>query len=119
MKRWEGRTNEPLHWAMFGAGGMVAVITMPVLIVVFGLLVPYGVLDGTDDAYGRVIAVVGNPIGLVLVVAAMGLVLWHCCHRVYHGLHDLRLQPPEIIRAGIYGVALLAPVITLSLALAA
>lgn len=119
MRRWEGRTNEPLLWALFGGGGMIAVFTMPVLIVVFGLLVPFGAFGGADGVFGRVSGVVANPIGLVLVVAAMGLVLWHCCHRVYHALHDLRLNPPEVVRALIYGIALLAPVVTLSLALAA
>jgi hypothetical protein len=50
---------------------------------------------------------------------ALGLVLWHCCHRAFHALHDLKLHPPEIVRSAIYGVALLGPAIGYALCLAA
>ena len=33
-------SNEPLFWSLFSAGGMVAAMIIPVLIIVTGLLVP-------------------------------------------------------------------------------
>ncbi|GIG27208.1 fumarate reductase subunit FrdD [Cellulomonas denverensis] len=119
MRRWEGRTNEPLMWALFGGGGMLAVFTMPVLIVVFGFLVPFGVFGSTDEVYDRVQGFLTHPLVTAGVCVALGLVLWHCCHRTYHALHDLGLHPPEIVRAAIYGVALLTPVVGFALCLAA
>lgn len=43
MRRWENRTNESVMWAIFAGGGQLAVVTMPALVVVFGLLIPFGV----------------------------------------------------------------------------
>lgn len=51
--------------------------------------------------------------------AALGIILWHCCHRGYHALHDLGLHPPEIVRASIYGIAILIPAAGWVLALTA
>ena len=119
MRRWEGRTNEPLFWALFGGGGMLAVFTMPVLVVAFGLLVPFGVLGEPADVHERVAGFLTHPLAALAVCVALGLVLWHCCHRTWHALRDLGLHPPEVVRAGIYGVALLTPAITYALCLAA
>lgn len=119
MRQWEGRTNEPLMWLLFGAGGMLAVFTMPVLIIVFGLVVPWGGFEGAAGTYARTHALLSNPVGSLAVCLGLGLVLWHCCHRTFHALHDLKLHPPEIVRYLVYGVALLTPAIGFSLCLAA
>jgi fumarate reductase subunit D len=119
MRRWQGRTNEPLMWALFGGGGMLAVFTMPVLIIAFGLLVPFGGFGGADGTYERMHALLTHPLVSLLVFLALGLVLWHCCHRTFHALHDLKLHPPEIVRFAIYGIAMLTPAIGYSLSLAA
>lgn len=119
MRRWEGRTNEPLMWILFGAGGMLAVFTMPVLIVVFGFAIPLGGFGGASGSYTRIHDLLTNPLVSLLVCLGLGLVLWHCCHRTFHALHDLKLHPPEIVRSLVYGVALLTPAIGYSLCLAA
>jgi fumarate reductase subunit D len=97
---------------------MLAVFTMPVLVAVFGLLVPFGAFGTPDEVYARVAGLLGNPLAALAVSLGLGLVLWHCCHRTYHALHDLGLHPPEVVRAGIYGVALLAPTVSYALVLA-
>lgn len=118
MKQWEGRTNEPLLWSLFGGGGMLAVFTMPVLVIIFGVLVPFGGFGGAAGTYERMSGFLTNPLVSFGVCIALGLVLWHCCHRTYHALHDLGLHPPELVRAVIYGIALLTPAIGYSLCLA-
>jgi len=118
MRQWEGRTNEPLLWSLFGGGGMLAVFTMPVLVIVFGVLVPFGGFGGAAGSYERMHGFLTNPLVSFGVCVALGLVLWHCCHRTYHALHDLGLHPPELVRAVIYGIALLTPAIGYSLCLA-
>jgi fumarate reductase subunit D len=118
MQQWEGRTNEPLMWSLFGGGGMLAVFTMPVLVVVFGVLVPLGGFGGAVGTYARMHGFLTNKLVSLGVCVALGLVLWHCCHRTYHALHDLGLHPPELVRAVVYGIALLTPAIGYSLCLA-
>lgn len=109
MRQWKGRTNEPLFWALFGGGGMLAVFTMPVLIVVFGLLVPFGMFGGAEGTYATMAGALTNPFVSLLVAGGLGLVLWHCCHRTFHALHDLKIHPPEIVRWAIYGIAVVVP----------
>ncbi|MGJ7441057.1 fumarate reductase subunit FrdD [Aquipuribacter sp. MA13-6] len=118
MRRWEGRTNEPLLWALFGGGGMLAVFTVPVLVLVFGLMVPFGGFGGADGTYDRIAGFLTHPLVSLGGCVALGLVLWHCLHRTYHALHDLALHPPEVVRAGIYGIALLTPLVAYALILA-
>lgn len=119
MRRWEGRTNEPLFWALFGGGGMVSVFLMPVLIVVFAFLVPFGVFGGAEGTYATMVGFLTNWFVSLVVFVVLALVLWHAAHRFFHSLHDLKIHPPEIVRTLVYGVALLAPAIGYSLCLVA
>lgn len=118
MRRWEGRTNEPLFWGLFGGGGMLSVFTMPSLIVVFAFLVPFGVFGGAEGTYEATRGLLTNWFFSLLVFAALALVLWHASHRLFHTLHDLKIHPPEAVRVLIYGVAILAPAVGYSLTLA-
>ena len=118
MRRWAGRTNEPLFWALFGGGGMVSVFLMPVLIVIFAFLVPFGVFGGAEGTYETMHGLLTNWFASLVIFLVLALVLWHAAHRFFHSLHDLKIHPPEIVRVMIYGVALLAPAIGYSLTLA-
>lgn len=128
MRRWEGRTDEPLRWAVFGAGGVVAALAAPVLVVTFGLLVPLGVIGGvpaacgcTDAAttYAQVHGFLTHPVVAAVLCLALGLVLWHAAHRAVHALHDLGLHPPRLVRDAVYGLAVLVPVVAFVLCLVA
>ena len=53
------RRVEPLVWLMFSAGGVLAAVFLPILILLFGLAFPLGWLDPPD--YDHLRAVVGHP----------------------------------------------------------
>ena len=36
------KSNEPIWWSLFSAGGMVAAMVLPILIIITGVLVPFG-----------------------------------------------------------------------------
>ena len=44
------RTPEPFLWLLFSAGGMVAALVLPVLLFLFGVAFPLGLLDAPDHA---------------------------------------------------------------------
>jgi fumarate reductase subunit D len=80
------RTAEPFVWLLFSGGGVVAALVLPVLLLLFGVAIPLGLIPAPDHA--DLLAVVRNPLtrfGL-LVVCAMSLV--HAAHRFRFTLED-------------------------------
>lgn len=93
---------------MFSAGGMVAAMVIPALIIVTGFLLPAGAVD-----FDRLHAVLTNPIGRFIVLGIAFLVFAHAAHRLRHtvvdlGVTQLRLQ----IAVAIYGLALIGVIWT-------
>jgi fumarate reductase subunit D len=100
------RTVEPFLWMGFSGGGVVAALTLPVLLFLLGVAIPLGWIEPPD--YGHMQAVLTHPLtrlGLV-VISAMALV--HAAHRLRFTLHDgLKLHKYDpIIAAVCYGGAL-------------
>lgn len=83
------RSNEPIFWSLFGAGGVMTAFLLPAVILITGILVPLGLVGPEVMSFGRMQAFLGNIIGKAIVWALVSLTLWHACHRMYHGLHDL------------------------------
>ncbi|MCP5067678.1 MAG: fumarate reductase subunit D [bacterium] len=79
---------EPIWWLLFGAGGFVAAVALPGLIIGVMLLAPLGLLE-TGMSYERMHGLVGSPIGKVLTIAVITLTLWHCAHHIRHFAVDL------------------------------
>ena len=84
------RSNEPVFWSLFSAGGVVAALFGPVLIFLLGLAQATGWFGARDAlAYERLQGLVARApvkIGLFLVIA---LPLFHWAHRFRFTLADL------------------------------
>ena len=92
------RSDEPIYWGLFGAGGMVVAMLLPVIVLITGLLVPMGIMDVET---------------ILLVIIA--LPIWHGMHRIYHGLHDLGIHTTKLHHYVFYGFAFLVSAITVGL----
>ena len=107
------RSNEPIFWALFGAGGMLSALLGPVLIFVTGLAVPLGfLLPHRTMSYSAMMAFTRNPIGKVAALAVISLSLFHGCHRMVHSLHDLGIRTGRTAQIWFYGFAVSGTVIT-------
>ena len=42
------RSNAPIFWGLFGAGGMIAALVGPMLVFITGIAVPLGILLPAD-----------------------------------------------------------------------
>jgi len=100
------RSNEPVFWALFGAGGVLAALLAPALVFITGLAAPLGLLDADALAHARLSAFVTHPLGGGFVFLVISLLLWHAMHRINHSLHDFGLRTGLHSKVLCYGLAL-------------
>lgn len=86
------RSDEPIWWGLFGAGGTWFAMITPITILVLGVLVPLGVIDANAFSYERVSEFATSLIGALFIIGTLSLPMWHAMHRVHHGMHDLKLH---------------------------
>jgi fumarate reductase subunit D len=100
------RTVEPFVWLMFSGGGVAAALVLPVLVVLFGILIPLGLFSSPD--YGHLAAVLRFPLTRLGLLAVFTLALVHGAHRFRYTLQDgLRLRRYDgVIATVCYGGAL-------------
>jgi len=95
--------HEPLRWGLFGAGGSVAVLLLPLALAVplLALVTPSNPLAAIESRAGRLSIAIVAP-----------LLLWHGAHRVFHGLHDLQLGRGPLAWGATYGIAIVVTLMT-------
>ena len=102
-------TLEPLLWLLFSAGGVVAALLIPVLLLLFGLAFPLGL---SPPSHEHMLAVLGHPLSRVTIFVSCTLLLFHSAHRVrftlYDGLQIKHLN--ELIVLVCYGAVLVGTV---------
>ena len=104
------RMIEPLLWILFSAGGVLAALLIPVLLVLFGLAFPLGWLPPPGHAH--LLAVLGHPIPRVVLFLLCTLSLFHWAHRFRYTLYDgLQIKHlNELINLFCYGGAIVGSV---------
>ncbi|MDJ0865033.1 MAG: fumarate reductase subunit FrdD [Myxococcota bacterium] len=107
------RSNEPVFWVLFGAGGVLTALLLPVLILIVGIAVPLGMLPAESLDYSRMMALASSPVGKLAIFAVISLTLWHAMHRVLHTLHDLGIQNEALVfKLMTYGLAFVGTGVT-------
>ena len=113
------RSNAPIFWALFGAGGMLSALAGPVLVFITGIAVPLGLLlPHRMMSYQRMLAFSQNIVGKLCILAVIVLFLWHAAHRIYKSLHDVGIHPSPASKTACYGTALVGTVLAVYGALA-
>ena len=89
------RHLEPLLWLLFSGGGVVAAVFLPILVVLFGLAIPLGLVQ---PDYDQLHAVVSHWLTRLVLLGLLVLMLFHWAHRfrytLYDGLQLKRLDAP-------------------------
>ncbi|WP_249115785.1 fumarate reductase subunit FrdD [Azoarcus sp. L1K30] len=112
MSRPLKRSNAPIFWGLFGAGGMLAALLGPMLVFITGIAAPLGFILAPDAmSYANMMAFTGHWLGKAFVFAIVPLFLWHAGHRVFHSLHDVGIHAGMVARLVCYGGALLGTLI--------
>lgn len=111
-----GRSHEPIFWSIFGMGGVIAAMFIPVMIFVtgiggaFGWDAVTGALAHGEDGIGALLnhAPVRAVLGLIMALASV-----HAAHRIRHTLIDLHVHaPPALLIVASYGTAAIVSVLT-------
>src|SRR5262249_8629891 len=96
------RSNKPILWLPFAAGGLVAALIIPVLILTTGILMPLSILP---LPYEEVAAFAHTPLGKLLLLGRGALPGWHAAHRLRMTAHDLGLGDGVAVKVICYGSA--------------
>lgn len=72
---------------MFGAGGMITALLLPVLIILTGFVVPAGGVD-----FNQLDTLFNNPLVRLIILGVAFLSFFHAAHRIRHTLKDLGLR---------------------------
>jgi fumarate reductase subunit D len=98
------RRVEPLVWLVFSAGGVLAAVLLPSLVLLFGLAFPLGWLDPPD--HDHLLSLVGHPVTVVVLLGAVVLLLVHSAHRFRYTLYDgLQIKQRRTVAVLCYGAA--------------
>jgi fumarate reductase subunit D len=100
------RSNAPIYWSLFGAGGMLSALFGPGLVLAV-LCVTTGVLIAPDAlGFARLNGLAHGIVAKAFLFATASLFLWHAAHRMFHTLHDFGIRTGAAAWVLCYGVAL-------------
>jgi fumarate reductase subunit D len=105
------RSNDPIFWSLFGAGGMLAALVGAALVFVTGIGVPLGILVSQDlMRYQRMLGFSQHWLGKIIVFAVIVLFLWHAALRIFHMLHDFGVHAGTGAKLACFGLPLLCTI---------
>ena len=99
------RTVEPFWWSLFGAGGVLSALFVPVLLLLNGLAIPLGWIE--PPQYEGLLALVKTPWARLFLGVVISFSMFHWAHRFRFTLYDgLQLKHlNELIAVLCYGSA--------------
>jgi fumarate reductase subunit D len=101
------RSNAPIFWLLFGAGGMLSALFGTALVFITGIAAPLGWPFGPNlMSYPRMLAFSQHWIGKGFIFAVIMLFAWHAVHRIFHSLHDIGIPNGTLAKLLCYGGAM-------------
>ena len=105
------RSNKPIFWSLFGAGGMLSALIGPMLVLLTVVAVPVGLVSKETMDYQRVLAFAQSWVGKLLILVVISLFLFHGMHRLYHTLHDFGVHIGPGAKALHHGLAIVGTLV--------
>ena len=101
------RSIEPLLWLLFSAGGVLAAMLLPVLVLLFGVAFPLGWLS--PPGHQQILPLLSHAIARISLFLLCMLSLFHGAHRFRYTLYDgLQIKHlNEVINVLCYGGAII------------
>ena len=100
------RSIAPVFWLPFGAGGMLAALTGPALVLITGLAAPTGIgISPGFMSFTRASAFAQHPLGKLVLFGVITLFVWHGAERIYLTLRDMHAGGKLALMWICYGTA--------------
>jgi len=97
------KSNKPIVWGLFAAGGTLTAFVTPVL-VVLTLLAAAGHVPALLT-YDRLHAFAAHWAGKIVLFGIVFLSLWHAAHRLRVTLHDFGVRSDVVVAWIVYCLA--------------
>lgn len=105
------KSNKPIFWGLFAAGGTVTAFVTPALVLVT-LFAAFGA--GMDMfTYESIHAFAGWWLGKLIIFGVILVSLWHAAHRLRVTVHDFGVRADTLVAYVVYGIAGLGTLMTL------
>jgi len=75
------RSNEPLWWSLFSAGGVVSAFLMPITLVITAIAIPAGWIPTEEFR-----ELVQHPLTRLYLLVVISLSMFHWAHRFRHSV---------------------------------
>lgn len=109
------RSVAPLFWLLFGAGGMLAALFGPALVIITGLAAPTSVGGAASIMdYAHAVAFARHPLGKLVLAVVISLFAWHGAERIYLTLRDMHFGPRHWLARLSYGSAGVVTLMTIA-----
>ena len=105
------KSNKPIFWGLFAAGGTVTAFVTPALALIT-LFAAFGA--GMDMfTYESIHAFAAWWLGKLIIFGVILLSLWHAAHRLRVTAHDFGIRADTVVAYVVYGIAALGTLMTI------
>ena len=84
------KSNEPVLWLLFSAGGMISAMVFPMLLIITGVILPFELAG--EVTFERIHNAVKNPVVKLFLFFVIALPFFHWAHRFRFTLIDIGLK---------------------------
>ncbi|HRW65779.1 MAG: fumarate reductase subunit D [Candidatus Competibacteraceae bacterium] len=105
------KSNKPIFWGLFAAGGTVTAFVTPVLV----LITLFAAMRFSPAlfTYEYLHAFAANWLGKLVIFGIILLSLWHAAHRLRVTVHDFGVRADTLVAYVVYGLAGLGTLLTI------
>ncbi len=102
------KSNKPIIWGLFAAGGTLSAFFLPALIVIT-LLAALGYVPDLLT-YENMRSFAAHWFGKLVLFGIVFLSLWHAAHRLRVTMHDFGVRSDTFVASVVYSVAALGTI---------